>query len=309
MMPVASPTQTSEPTRAAPGIDDGQVQFFKDNGFLALKDGLSLAEVEELRRETVRICRGEAGEVVGVNPVDADVPDADVLQQYLCIHYPNKISALMRGYVSHPAIVDVLTKIIGPNVKSMQSMLFIKSAGKPGQAWHQDEDFLPSRDRSITAAWIALDDATVDNGCLWVIPGSQRHWILWQMQDTDDARFDCTAESIGFPYTDEDAVPVEVTAGSIVFFNGYLLHRSLPNRTAHQYRRTLVSHYMSAESLLPWKLPEHGEQIAITDYRDIILVAGKDPYAYKGTRDLAQPHIRPDREGGCISWRELKAKK
>ena len=64
--------------------------------------------------------------------------------------------------------------MIGPNVKAMQSMLFIKAEGKPGQAWHQDEYYIPTRDRSLTAAWIALDDATVENGCLWVLPGSHR---------------------------------------------------------------------------------------------------------------------------------------
>jgi hypothetical protein len=41
--------------------------------------------------------------------------------------------------------VDALTKVIGPNVKSMQTMLFIKSEGMPGQAWHQDEHFIPTR--------------------------------------------------------------------------------------------------------------------------------------------------------------------
>ena len=48
----------------------------------------------------------------------------------------------------------------------MQSMLFTKGEGKPCQAWHQDECFIPTRDRSLTAARIALDDATVENGCL-----------------------------------------------------------------------------------------------------------------------------------------------
>jgi ectoine hydroxylase-related dioxygenase (phytanoyl-CoA dioxygenase family) len=56
--------------------------------------------------------------------------------------------------------VKVLTDIIGPNVKMMQSMLFIKASGQPGQAWHQDEAHIPTRDRSLTAAWLALDDAT-----------------------------------------------------------------------------------------------------------------------------------------------------
>ena len=50
-----------------------------------------------------------------------------------------------------PRIIDALVGVIGPNVKAMQSMLFIKSEGKPGQAWHQDEFFIPTRDRSLTA--------------------------------------------------------------------------------------------------------------------------------------------------------------
>ena len=70
----------------------------------------------------------------------------------------------MDGYLALPAIVDVLTKVIGPNVKCMQSMLFVNGSGKPGQAWHQDEVYIPTRDRWLTGAWIAMDDATVENG-------------------------------------------------------------------------------------------------------------------------------------------------
>jgi phytanoyl-CoA hydroxylase len=82
-----------------------------------------------------------------------------------------------------------------------------------------------------------------------------------------------------------------------VVFNGYLLHRSLPNTGAHGFRRALVNHYMSATSLLPWGPP--GERFGEADYRDIVLVAGTDPYSYKGLADLSHPGVRPDREGGC----------
>lgn len=165
----------------------------------------------------------------------------------------------------HPSVVDVLTGVIGPNVKCMQSMRLIKAAGKPGQAWHQDEDFIPTRDRSRTGVWIALDDATVKNGCLWVIPGSHKPGILWELEKQNNPDFDCADESVGFPYTDEDAVPVELKAGSMVVFNGYLLHRSLPNVMQSGYRRSLVNHYMSAESLLPWLLRE-GVHVSILDF-------------------------------------------
>lgn len=273
--------------------------FYATNGYLIVPDALTQTEIDELRAETTRICRGEAGEIRGVAPAAPSDSDADVLRRYLCIHFPHKLSTLMYRYLMHPVIVDVLTQVIGPNVKCMQSMLFIKAAGKPGQAWHQDEIFIPTRDRSLAGAWIALDDATVENGCLWVIPGSHRHGILWPQQAHDDTRFDCTAESVGFPYTDSDAIPVEVKAGAIVFFNGYLLHRSLPNYAATGYRRVLVNHYMSAESLLPWHLPRDGERMATADTRDVVLVAGVDPYAYRGVEDLSVAHVRPSGEGGC----------
>lgn len=274
-------------------------EFYEENGYLVIEDALSAAEVAEMRAETTRLCRGEVGEIRGVTPAAADETDDDVLRRYLCVHFPHKLSPLMYQYLAQSVMVEALTRVIGPNVKCMQSMLFIKASGKPGQAWHQDEYFIPTRDRSLTGGWIALDDATVENGCLWVIPGSHKHGIIWPQRKHDDRRFDCTGEAIYFPYTDEDSIPVEVPAGAIVFFNGYLLHRSLPNRAQGGYRRVLVNHYCSAETLLPWRPPAEGVHMAVADYRDIVMIAGRDPYSWKGYDDLAKAFIRPSGEGGC----------
>ena len=293
--------------RAAPAAAnasaDSAAQFFAENGYYVLPDALTPAEVEALRAETTAICKGERGYVDGFEPNVPGESEEDILRRYLCIHFPHKISELMLGYLGHPLIADLLTQVIGPNVKCMQSMLFIKATGKPGQAWHQDEHFIPTRDRTLTGAWIALDDATVENGCLWIIPGSHKRGVLWPQHDHEDTRFDCAGETYGFPYTDEDSIPVEVKAGSLVFFNGYLLHRSFPNRAQSGYRRVLVNHYMSAESLLPWRGPKEGQHIAIADYRDIVMIAGEDPYPWKLHEDLAAPKVRPSGEGGCEQWR------
>ncbi|MFI6734959.1 phytanoyl-CoA dioxygenase family protein [Nonomuraea sp. NPDC050451] len=272
---------------------------YERDGYLVLDRALGPGEVGELLEETVRICRGELGGIRGALPAgDADTDD-DVLRRFLCVHYPHKLSGLMLATMRHPAIGSALTSLIGPNVKAMQSMLFIKSEGEPGQAWHQDELFIPTRDRSLTAAWIALDDATVENGCLWVLPGSHRRGVLYPNREHDDPRYDCTVESYDFPFDDSDAVPVEVAAGTVVVFNGYLLHKSLPNTGRRGYRRALVNHYMSAESLLPWAVPAEGTGMAQADFRDVVLVAGTDPYAYKGLQDVRRPRIRPNRDGGC----------
>ncbi len=272
-------------------VVSARARFFEDNGYLVVPDVLDADGVAALRHEAADICRGERGAVDGLEPLD-DADDDAVMRQYLCIHFPHKISTLMRDALAEPGIVDVLGELIGPNVKCMQSMLFVKHAGKPGQAWHQDEYFIPTRDRSLAAAWIALDDATRENGALWVIPGSHRNGVLWPMGPHDrDDEFDPGHEARDFPFDESQAVSCEVPAGGVVFFSGYLLHRSFRNRSTG-FRRALVNHYMSAESLLPWDWD--GRLAATRDNRDIVLVRGEDPYAYKGTEDLTFPFLRPE---------------
>lgn len=279
-------------------------EFYRENGYYVAHELLSMDEIEGLRAETVRICAGEVGSVAGCDGRREGETDDQLLQRFLCIHFPHKISELMLDAVKHPKIADLLTQMVGPDVKCMQSMLFIKAAGKPGQAWHQDEDYIPTRDRSLIGAWIAMDDATLENGCLWIIPGSHQHGVLWPQEWHGDKRFDCAFESKGFPYSEADEIPVEVKAGSVVFFNGYTLHRSLPNRAKAGYRRALVNHYMSASSFLPWFWPGDGKPngpVATLDVRDIVMVAGEDPFAYKGITDVFKPHVRPAGEGGCFT--------
>lgn len=273
---------------------------YEKNGYLIIPELLDPELLEEVRAESVALCRGERGRIAGVTRASPHEEDLAVLRRHLCIHFPHKVSPLARDVAGLPSVVEALTQVIGPNVKMMQSMLFIKSEGRPGQAWHQDETHIPTRDRSLTAVWIALDDATVENGCLWVIPGSHRMGVLYPDREQDDPRFDCTREAYGFQYREQDAIPVELPAGAGLVFNGYLLHRSLPNTGAHGLRRALVNHYMSAESLLPWFPPADGEPMGTVDHRDVMLVAGQDPYAFKGTEEVMNAHIRPDRQGGCI---------
>ncbi len=202
--------------------------------------------------------------------------------QILAVHFPHWVSPVALDMVRHAGVTGVISEIAGAHLpgwdgaaKCMQSMLFFKPPGLQGQAWHQDERFIPTRDRSLVGAWIALDDANVDNGCLWVIPGSHRNGRLYPTRDHGRPdEFDPTDESYGFD--DSSAIPVEVAAGTVVFFNGYLLHRSLKNRSSGT-RMALVNHYMNAWSPLPWMMHK-GIEVGTSNYRNVVQVSGDDPY-------------------------------
>jgi ectoine hydroxylase-related dioxygenase (phytanoyl-CoA dioxygenase family) len=83
-------------------------------------------------------------------------------------------------------------------------------------------------------------------------------------------------------FDESTQIPVEVKKGDVVFFNGYLLHKSERNQTTNNYRRAIVYHYMNSYSFLPWGKNVDNVSPAQFDNRKVIQVLGKDPYAWKG---------------------------
>lgn len=280
--------ETTEKIEVPNIVSDKECQFFIENGYLVVPNLLSDSEIEELRQDTVTLARGEY-ECDNMKPLPNSVTDEDAIGRILCIHQPHFVSDTIEKYVKHPKICGILSQITAAHlpfwdgsVKCMQSMLFVKPPQFQGQAWHQDEIYIPTRDRSLIGAWIAMDDATIENGCLWVLPGSHRQGYLYPQRNHENPdEFDFAQESYGFDGSEE--VPVEVTTGTLVFFNGYLLHRSRKNRGS-TFRRVLVNHYCNSWSLLPWSIRE-GERPASADRRCIVPVSGVDPYSWKGYDD------------------------
>ena len=115
-----------------PDADPAAVkEFFAANGYLVLENAFNADEIEELKNEATQICRGERGELPDHPKAEPSESDADVLRRFLCIHFPHKCSEVMLNAIHNQPTVEVLSNVVGPNVKCMQSMLFIKSSGKP----------------------------------------------------------------------------------------------------------------------------------------------------------------------------------
>ncbi|KAH7516340.1 hypothetical protein FEM48_Zijuj10G0124600 [Ziziphus jujuba var. spinosa] len=112
----------------------------------------------------------------------------------------------------------------------IQSMYIFKQPGIGGEVVpHQDNSFLYTEPPTCTGLWLALEDATITNGCLWAIPGSQKNGLVRRfIRGEDGVTFDRPSPD----YDHKDFVPIEVKAGSLVVIHGDLIHQSLENQSS-----------------------------------------------------------------------------
>ena len=132
-----------------------------------------------------------------------------------------------------PALAELAADLGLAQPLLWQSQLIFKQPGIGGEVrWHQDASFFVTDPITVTTFWFALEDATVDNGCLWAQPGAHRSPLrerfVRQGRSLHLEKLDAT------PWPDEHvAVPLPVLAGTLIVFHGLLPHYSAPNRSAH----------------------------------------------------------------------------
>ena len=119
-----------------------------------------------------------------------------------------------------------------------------QAVAKPPQArtelpWHQDNGYTPLIPEEYVTCWLALDDATEDNGCLWVMPGSHRHGTQRHVNGGSGPF------RVGHDGPAADGVAVPVRKGSVLVFSSLLMHRSGPNVTDRP-RRAWIIQFCSA---------------------------------------------------------------
>lgn len=120
------------------------------------------------------------------------------------------------------------------NPKMLQSMYIFKNPHIGGEVTcHQDATFLYTDPITVTGFWFAIEDATVENGCLWAVPGGHRTTLRTKFvrNDVDDDSAGTSFEVSGPKITTDGAVPLPARAGTLVMLHGLLPHFSGPNRS------------------------------------------------------------------------------
>ncbi len=152
---------------------------------------------------------------------------------------------------SHTAALAELCADLGyEDPAILQSMYIFKQPRIGGEVTsHTDLTFLWTEPRSVTGFWFAIEDATLENGCLWALPGGQT--IPVKSRFRRDGEGGTLMEVLDeTPYPEDGLVPLEVPAGTLVVLNGTLPHRSGPNRSDHS-RHAYTLHVIERGAAYP----------------------------------------------------------
>jgi phytanoyl-CoA hydroxylase len=168
---------------------------------------------------------------------EAFAPDGSLRQaKHLSInkigHAMHDLDPVFRAFSTGSALAQVAADLDVQQPQVWQSMYIFKQPGIGGEiAWHQDATFFASTPMTVTTFWFALEDATLDNGCLWVEPGGHRGPLRQRFERHSDTVTLRTLDATPWPDA-RTAIPLEVKAGTLVVFHGLLPHYSAANRSA-----------------------------------------------------------------------------
>lgn len=220
-------------------ITDAQVAFFRENGFVRFNDVLNEEEVALLRGAVDRAVEERKGFARDLAPqADGDGQRRERILQMLNLweHAPE-----VKAYLTGGRLGRMAQRLSGsPTIHLYHDQALVKAPGPSAPSpWHQDQPYWPSREPGMFSCWMALDDVTVERGCMQFIPGSHRWGEFPPMSFGGDG-----PQIIELLSDEQKAlwkpVPVEMKAGSCTFHHGLTFHFANPNTTEHT-RRAFVA--------------------------------------------------------------------
>jgi len=194
---------------------------------------------------------------------------------------------------AHPAIVERMAQLLGPDLLLWRSQFFPKYPGMGGTGWHQATSYLNETFRTATlkprnlrklfqlTAWVAVTDSTVQNGCMRFLPGTHRELLPMEVAEYDPVkhagnkqdRFGTIVMRPALSGVEERAVNMEMKAGEFVIFSERTMHGALPNVTTDDARLGMSARYIvpDVEIHNPWVLGEGGLSIAYLHIKNLNL--------------------------------------
>jgi len=261
-------------------MNSRQVQQYRDVGFLVLEEFVDEATCDQLRARAKELVQEfDPAEVVSIFSTreqnrltdeyfmtsgdkirfffEENAFNADGTLEYEKEKSINKIGHALHDLdplfdrFSRSDKVRDLAKALGlENALLVQSMYIFKQPNIGGEVTcHQDSTFIYTEPIDIAGLWFALEDATIENGCLWAIPGGHRRGLKSRWLRTHEGRMEFEVYDTT-PWPEDELVPLEVSKGSLILLHGLLPHRSFENRSPRS-RHAYTLHLIGAEAKYP----------------------------------------------------------
>ncbi len=231
------------------GVGEAEIELFHQQGYLAIHHAFDLQEVKGAIDGLVHLLSGAKPEFTGVmyeqkaQGIALESMSAEERQDYVrkfmwFTPHDERLAAMAH----HPRLLDVVTRIMNEPPVLFQDMALLKpphiGREKP---WHQDHAYfdLPL-ETVVLGVWIALDEATTENGCMIINPGSHRQGPVVHFKRRD--RQICDTE-----VNHQRAVAVPLEPGGCLLFHS-LIHHGTPTNNSGLRRRAVQFHYRPQSS-------------------------------------------------------------
>jgi phytanoyl-CoA hydroxylase len=232
-------------------MDAAQMKaFYDENGYVVAERLFDAAEIAAASARVSAIIADpdSAPEGVSVGREGDTVGDGSARGTGAVrgIAFLARFDPFFREFSLSPKLLAIVRALIGERIKLFRDQALMKPPGGQAKPLHQDQSYFLVRPiDALVTAWVALDEATVENGCMQYVPGSHRHGIFEVAQDPErPVHHVPQTPGLDLPA----AVMCPVPAGSVIFHHGCALHASADNES-DSWRRALIYHFAAADAV------------------------------------------------------------
>jgi ectoine hydroxylase-related dioxygenase (phytanoyl-CoA dioxygenase family) len=215
-------------------VSEAQRQQFREQGFFVLPNLFSAADIDALRARIDRFDAAHEAQLRQAGQQGISRPNEISFTAHLAEQDPE-----IMAFTRRPELIGLATSLIAPDISLYWNQsVYKRPEAKRDFPWHQDNGYTPVEPQEYLTCWLALEDATIENGCIWVLPGTHHDGIV-EHKDSPIGK-QCY-------FGDDPGIPVPLAKGSMAAFSSLLFHRSGPNTSAGT-RKAYIMQYTPADA-------------------------------------------------------------